>query len=67
VSAASTELPLVGAPPVDSSFEPQEINIPRKIEVEHLINLAAQTMYTVKYLKVTNEIKSKQYQIRAFM
>jgi hypothetical protein len=78
-SAASTEPILAGAPPLDTSFEHQEIMIPRKIKIYdlmHLVNILVSQLESVdeagdediaKYNKILITIKSKQYQLRAFM
>jgi hypothetical protein len=78
-SASSTEALLVGAPPVDTSFEPQEINRLRQTKIEDLMDLAnnlrsqlesvgeANDEDIAKYNKNLITMKSQQYQLRAFM
>jgi hypothetical protein len=78
-SAASTEAPLAGAPPLDTSFKHQEINIPRNISFLDLMIVAdnmvsqlssiedASAEDIAKYNTLQLTVLSKQYHLHAFM
>ena len=68
-SAASTEVPPAGAPPVDTPFEPQEIHIPETVNVVDLLDSATVAITQMAeavditeedykiYIKLTHEIE----------